>query len=264
MRTPYRYVYILLGALLALPSCAPQPEGQQSEPGRLTAVPFNAVKMEDSFWKPRIETNRTVTIPANFQIKSPPLDPLRAMPESFEDIVATLSRLQSEDPSSPAIIREIEPVEPEDIPEPFRSLLVHEKDMTGTLAGYWGLPIILRPLTVRRKGNVLYRQVVLTAGPDRIPVEAGAIKIYLDRFPAEALPEITRNRKPLGSILVEHGISYVSTPQGYFQTTASPFLKDAFADAREQTLYGRCNRLTNPADDPLADVVEILPAIRQS
>ena len=49
------------------------------------------------------------------------------MPESFEDIVATLSRLQSEDPSSPAIIREIEPVEPEDIPEPFRSLLVHEK-----------------------------------------------------------------------------------------------------------------------------------------
>ena len=114
------------------------------------------------------------------------------MPESFEDIVVTLSRLQSEDPSSPAIIREIEPVEPEDIPEPFRSLLVHEKDMTGTLAGYWGLPIILRPRTVRRKGNVLYRQVVLTAGPDRIPVEAGAIKIYLDRFPAEALPEITR------------------------------------------------------------------------
>ena len=110
------------------------------------------------------------------------------MPESFEDIVVTLSRLQSEDPSSPAIIREIEPVEPEDIPEPFRSLLVHEKDMTGTLAGYWGLPIILRPRTVRRKGNVLYRQVVLTAGPDRIPVEAGAIKIYLDRFPAEALP----------------------------------------------------------------------------
>ncbi len=186
------------------------------------------------------------------------------MPESFEDIVVTLSRLQSEDPSSPAIIREIEPVEPEDIPEPFRSLLVHEKDMTGTLAGYWGLPIILRPLTVRRKGNVLYRQVVLTAGPDRIPVEAGAIKIYLDRFPAEALPEITRNRKPLGSILAEYGISYVSTPQEYFQTTASPFLKDAFVDAREQTLYGRCNRLTNPADDPLADVVEILPAIRQS
>ena len=156
------------------------------------------------------------------------------------------------------------PFSPSTQPEPFRSLLVHEKDMTGTLAGYWGLPIILRPLTVRRKGNVLYRQVVLTAGPDRIPVEAGAIKIYLDHFPAEALPEITRNRKPLGSILVEHGISYVSTPQGYFQTTASPFLKDAFADAREQTLYGRCNRLTNPADDPLADVVEILPAIRQS
>ena len=60
-------VYLVFGGLLALPSCAPQPEARQPEPGRLSAVPFNAVKMADSFWKPRIETNRAVTIPANFQ-----------------------------------------------------------------------------------------------------------------------------------------------------------------------------------------------------
>ena len=59
MKRLYVYVIWMFGGLLALPSCTPQPEVQQSEPGRLRAVPFNAVKMEDSFWQPRIETNRT-------------------------------------------------------------------------------------------------------------------------------------------------------------------------------------------------------------
>src|ERR1700710_1041402 len=29
-------------------------------------VPFTSVKLNDQFWTPRIETNRTVTIPASF------------------------------------------------------------------------------------------------------------------------------------------------------------------------------------------------------
>ncbi|HZA33583.1 MAG TPA: hypothetical protein VE505_01585, partial [Vicinamibacterales bacterium] len=35
-------------------------------PGRaypITAVPFSDVRLTDTFWAPRIETNRTVTIP---------------------------------------------------------------------------------------------------------------------------------------------------------------------------------------------------------
>src|SRR5436189_2683821 len=31
------------------------------------AVPFTQVKLTDKFWLPRIETNRTVTIPASFE-----------------------------------------------------------------------------------------------------------------------------------------------------------------------------------------------------
>jgi hypothetical protein len=34
---------------------------------RLTPIPFTAVTIEDTFWQPRIETNRAVTIPYNFQ-----------------------------------------------------------------------------------------------------------------------------------------------------------------------------------------------------
>jgi DUF1680 family protein len=36
-----------------------------SQPGFLTAVPFQAIHVHDSFWAPRIETNRTATVEAN-------------------------------------------------------------------------------------------------------------------------------------------------------------------------------------------------------
>lgn len=182
----------------------------------------------------------------------------------FQDIVAIFSRLQGEDVVAQDLIPGGEPVEPAEIPEPYRSLLVHDKDMTGTLAAYWKLPIALRPLAVQREGDTLYRQVVLTAGPEQIPVEAGAIKIYLDRFPPKALPVITQSLQPLGAVLTEYKISYVSAPRGFFRFSANENLRKAFGDPRERMLYGRRNRLTNPAGEPLADVVEILPATRMS
>ena len=37
------------------------------KPGGLTAVPFQDVKIADSFWSPRIKTNRTATIEANLR-----------------------------------------------------------------------------------------------------------------------------------------------------------------------------------------------------
>lgn len=182
------------------------------------------------------------------------------MADFFENIAAILDPLKTEDPSARDVIQGIEPMEPVLIPEPYRSLLVHGRDMTGVLAAYWDPPIVLQPLIVHRDGDLLYRQVLLTAGADRIPVEAGTIKIYLDRFPPEALPAITQSRQPLGAVLAEYRIPYVSAPQAFFLLPANPFLQAAFGDSRAQTLYGRCNRLTDPAGELLAEVVEILPA----
>lgn len=54
----------IVGAVLALLSCSPQPVEQD---GRLASLAFTAVQMNEAFWSPRIETNRAVTIPAKFQ-----------------------------------------------------------------------------------------------------------------------------------------------------------------------------------------------------
>ncbi|MEP0845867.1 MAG: glycoside hydrolase family 127 protein [Phycisphaerae bacterium] len=51
----------LAAAGLALPAVAAEPSDYPTRP-----VPFTAVKIRDEFWAPRIETNRTVTIPYCF------------------------------------------------------------------------------------------------------------------------------------------------------------------------------------------------------
>ena len=186
------------------------------------------------------------------------------MARFLQDIAAVLDPLMREEPSARESIQNIEPIEAVLIPEPYRSLLVHDSDMTPMLSAWWGLPIALRPLIVFRDGDLLHRQVVLTAGPGRIPVEAGAIRIHLDRFPPEALPVILRGRQPLGAVLSEYRIAHVSDPQGFFRLPANRFLKEAFQDPRDLTLYGRCNRLSDAAGKTLAEVVEILPATVRS
>lgn len=53
----------LIVFLLALIACKSEPEKADYP---IQGVPFNEVKINDHFWLPKIETNRTVTIPASF------------------------------------------------------------------------------------------------------------------------------------------------------------------------------------------------------
>lgn len=53
----------LLIIMLSLAACKTQPG---KEDYKIQGVPFNEVKISDQFWLPKIETNRTVTIPASF------------------------------------------------------------------------------------------------------------------------------------------------------------------------------------------------------
>jgi hypothetical protein len=157
----------------------------------------------------------------------------------------------------------VKSVQPSRIPEPCRSLLVHSRDMTGTLAAFWGGPLLLRPIRVRREGDELYRQVVLVRaeGEEERPVEAGAIRIYLDAFPDAARKLILGNQVPLGAILSDHSIAYVSRPRGFFRTPTNDFLRKAFPGEGDGIHYGRHNVLSTPAGRTLAEVVEILPLL---
>lgn len=64
-RFPIRAILLILEVLIMI--VVPDAARAQERDYPYTPVPFTAVHFEDAFWKPRLETNRTVTIPADFR-----------------------------------------------------------------------------------------------------------------------------------------------------------------------------------------------------
>jgi chorismate-pyruvate lyase len=153
----------------------------------------------------------------------------------------------------------IEFVQPAEMPATERDLLVHDRDMTSTLAGHHRSPIDLQ--VVRREGTPEYllRLVVLTRRELPVPVEFGAIGIRLEALPPALRDDIEAGRKPLGALLAEHALDYVSQPRAYFKVAADAFIADLLAEPEGTMLWGRCNALSLPDGEVFADIVEILP-----
>ena len=157
----------------------------------------------------------------------------------------------------------LQQVDGEAVPQPYKQLLVHHDDMTPTLEKYYGRDIHLRLLGRRRKGNGYFREVVLLLDGTDQPVEFGAIKIYLDRFVAEARRQILEEQRPLGRILHECGVKHSSRPKAFLRLASDHFINDALQLTGANLLYGRRNTLFDPQERPLAEIVEILPPIAE-
>ncbi|MHC4947602.1 MAG: hypothetical protein ACYTG1_05005 [Planctomycetota bacterium] len=155
----------------------------------------------------------------------------------------------------------VEPLRGDEVPPPYRDLLVHDRDMTSTLARYWGAALHLRVIDKLDDAAQITRQVVLLTDGDERPVEFGAIKIRLDLFPPGVRDEIAACRRPLGAILETHGIRYACRPNAFFSFRSDAFAERAFGLASGRMLYGRHNLIVNDAEATYAEVVEILPPI---
>lgn len=150
-------------------------------------------------------------------------------------------------------------IDAEEVPAPYKELLVHERDMTSTLEHFHEQRIHLRLLNRHQAEHTYSREVVLELDEANTPVEFGAIKIYLTSFPAAARERITEAHWPLGRILKEFKIPYVSRPKAFLRIASDRLISGALQLKGTHRLYGRCNRLSDPQGNPLAEIVEILP-----
>jgi chorismate-pyruvate lyase len=150
-------------------------------------------------------------------------------------------------------------IEGKGIPEPYRSLLVHEDDMTPTLEAAYRQRIHLRLLNRKVEDDVMLRQVVLVLDSNERPVEFGAIRIQLRYLPPEARQLVLEGRLPLGRVLQDFFIQHSSCPVVYFEVRADALIGEALQTRSFQRLYGRRNWLLMPSGEVLAEVVEILP-----
>jgi chorismate-pyruvate lyase len=146
------------------------------------------------------------------------------------------------------------------LPEPARQLLVHHRDMTSTLASFHGSALGVEVLQQQEFEDMYLREVFLrTTEADRV-VEYGIIAVALGPFSGPQRQRIRSGRTPLGGLLHEFRIPFESHPISFFSATT-----EALAGTRRQALngavcFGRFNRLARRGGEPLAWIMEILPA----
>ena len=148
---------------------------------------------------------------------------------------------------------------PSQIPEPYRSLLVHESDMTGTLERYHGQSMSLHTIERVITPDRVVRHVELRGSEDKRTAEFGAIEISLDQFGAGPREEILESALPLGTILKKADMDFISRPVAYFRIKPGASVRHSFGVPADGWLYGRCNKLLALSGRTIADVVEILP-----
>ena len=148
------------------------------------------------------------------------------------------------------------------VPEPYRQLLVHERDMTSTLEQFHGSEIYIKALSSERRNGEYFREVVLHRASNDAPVEFGANSVNLNLFTPEARWMILQAKVPLGRILKDHAIPHTIRALNFFRVAPDALICQALNLAKPVTLYGRQAVLCNSAQQRLSQVVEILPPMQ--
>jgi hypothetical protein len=188
-------------------------------------------------------------------VRSPRATPStrRAVPSPLHPLDLAYTRAGLEPPAAT-------PIAPEQIPQPYRSLLVHQRDMTLTLEAHFGGRVVLRPLSTFISGPWYYRRVLLAQEYSGRPVEMGAIRMKLAALPRKVQAEIRRNQIPLGRILRDGGVDFTSVPREFFAVVPNPEMMGVFWMREPRTLYGRRTEVLLD-DRVIGDIVEVLPLV---
>lgn len=150
-------------------------------------------------------------------------------------------------------------ITPQEIPQPYQKLLVHDHDMTSELAAFHGDSISLTVLRSQLDDPIYLREVTLHAAISGNTVEYGLIEILLGSFPPELRSRILAGDTPLGAILTTSGLSFRSEPQGFF-TVPAQVLDSIFPYSPSgKILFGRYNHLVGDDSNIFARILEILP-----
>lgn len=154
----------------------------------------------------------------------------------------------------------VKPTRADRIPPPYHGLLVHQNEMTATLERHFGGRLTVRVLSSFSRGRSYFRRVVLALEATGRPVAMGAVRLRLDVFRPAIRARILSEKVPLGRVLHDAGVLYVSRPTAYLQVTPNAEMMGIFWMPEPRTMYGRRTQVT-VGDSRIGDIVEILPLL---
>jgi chorismate-pyruvate lyase len=154
---------------------------------------------------------------------------------------------------------DLTPLFEQHMPEPYKQLLVHKRNMTPTLESYHNGTIHIERINVMPGDEETTREVVLRMDEDEEAVEYGASRVFLRTLPKEAVRLIEEGKIPLGTLLRTCQCRHTAQPSGYFKIRPTPFFAGIFDTTGVSHLFGRRNSLVALDGNTIAEVCEILP-----
>ncbi len=97
-----------------------------------------------------------------------------------------------------------ERVAPENVPNPYHKLLVHDEHMTVTLEKHYGEPVRVKPYSVHRHGEIYGRKLDLLLTSCDDVVMTGIMLVNLSILDDDARTKVLAEVIPLGRILCEY------------------------------------------------------------
>src|SRR6516162_7042913 len=134
---------------------------------------------------------------------------------------------------------EYEFVPADEVPEPYRGLLVHEHHMTVTVEAHHGGAVDVRILARRHNGNSYARKILLALHHNGRVVQFGIMNINLDFCSPAVREEIVAGQTPLGRILIEHDVLRRIEPTAYLRVIPGAAMMNWFSLERPKPTYGR-------------------------
>jgi hypothetical protein len=148
-------------------------------------------------------------------------------------------------------------VPPDEVPQPYHDLLVHDHHMTVTVEQYHGSLVDVRILARRQDDGAYARKILLVLQSTGRVVQFGIMRVLLRYCSDEVRAEIVAGQTPLGRILIEHDVLRRVEPTAFLRVTPRQAMMEWFGQDQPRITYGRL-AIIHCDGQPAIEVLEIV------
>lgn len=148
----------------------------------------------------------------------------------------------------------------EQIPEPYHTLLVHEKHMTLTLTAHYRAFLELHVKEMHYEGSLYSRKITLTVPQVKSVIEYGLIRLDLRYVPEPVKQEIFQQRTPMGELLLRHNILQHVQPKWFLKLPPDCSILRWMGAKVDHPLFGRLGTIYCNGE-PAVEVMEIVTGV---
>jgi len=154
-----------------------------------------------------------------------------------------------------------EPILAAELPEAYRNLLVHNDHMTRRLAEYHGAQPRLKVLHERTESDIYSRNILLICGDAEQIIEFGIVRIAMHFVPEKMREAILDRERPLGDILMTHGVLRRIEPRWYFRFEEGSPMEGYFGRNHRGEVFGRVGTIYCDGQ-PAIELLEVVTDVR--